>query len=88
MDIANHKFVRCNRVGDQLFLSVSPNSGDWYSSKRLLRLSFWRGELHCSTDISKDEAREFAHSILELLEALDEPNPDQQSIDFPQQEAA
>jgi len=80
------KVIHCpktEREYDKQTLAVAPETG----TERLL-LSFWRGTLHCSIIISKDEAREFADSILELIEESEEPNPNQQSIHFPQQQAA
>jgi len=84
MSISKHKHVECQsarQANNNQVLSVSPHSGDG-----MLRLSFFSGELYCSNVISKDEARELAENILELLEEI--PYPNQESLDPPQQEAA
>jgi len=41
-----------------------------------------------SATIRADTARKFANALLEAADDLDEPNPNQQTIDIPQQEAA
>jgi len=86
MSINNAKYVYCDsaqHTNRLPVLSVSP-----YSEDGMLRLSFFRGDFFCSIAINKDEAREFAENILELLEEISEPNPNQESLDLPQQEAA
>jgi len=86
MSIDNSKDVRCKRplkATNNQVLSVSPHSGG-----EMLHLSFFCGDLYCSNSITKDEAREFAENILKLLEEIADSNPNQESLDLQQQEAA
>jgi len=73
----NHKHVECKRpqhAKNELVLSVSP-----YYEGGILRLSFYRGDMYFSNLVHKDEAREFAENILELIEEIAEPNPNQEA---------
>jgi len=77
MSISKHKHVECKRpqqANNDLVLSVSP-----YFEDGMLRLSFFYGELYFSNVINNDDARKFAENILELLEEIAEPNPNQEA---------
>jgi len=84
MSINDYKNAHClsrRLANDKQILRVAPYG------EGMLSLSFFSGDFHCSNVVNKDEAREFAESILELVEEIPEPNPNQQALDFPQQEA-
>jgi len=86
MSINDYKNVYCKRTpqaNNNQILRVAP-----YGGQGMLSLSFFNGDLYFSNVINKDDAREFAENILELIEEIPDPNPNQESLDLSQQEAA